>query len=276
MNPIFRAACVQLRTGLVVAENVAAASALIRDASAGGATFIATPEVTTLFEAESDRLFAKVCTEEEDPSLVAFSSLARELAVWLLIGSMPVRVAERQCANRSFLIDPSGEVRASYDKVHMFDVDLPNGETYRESRNYRRGERAVVTQLPWGKLGLSICYDLRFAHLYRLLAKAGAMFLTVPAAFTHTTGMAHWHVLLRARAIETGCFVIAPAQGGRHENGRQTFGHSLIVDPWGSILAEGGQDPGVIFADIDPGKVAEARGRIPSLQHDRPFNVSES
>jgi predicted amidohydrolase len=276
MNPIFRAACVQLRTGLDVAENVAAASALIRDASAGGATFIATPEVTTLFEAVSDRLFAKVCTEEEDPSLVAFSSLARELAVWLLIGSMPVRVAERQCANRSFLIDPSGAVRACYDKVHMFDVDLPNGETYRESRNYRRGERAVVTQLPWGKLGLSICYDLRFAHLYRLLAKAGAMFLTVPAAFTHTTGMAHWHVLLRARAIETGCFVIAPAQGGRHENGRQTFGHSLIVDPWGSILAEGGQDPGVIFADIDPGKVAEARGRIPSLQHDRPFNLSES
>jgi predicted amidohydrolase len=276
MNPIFRAACVQLRTGLDVAENVAAASALIRDASAGGATFIATPEVTTLFEAESDRLFAKVCTEEEDPSLVAFSSLARELAVWLLIGSMPVRVAERQCANRSFLIDPSGALRASYDKVHMFDVDLPNGETYRESRNYRRGERAVVTELPWGKLGLSICYDLRFAHLYRLLAKAGAMFLTVPAAFTHTTGMAHWHVLLRARAIETGCFVIAPAQGGRHENGRQTFGHSLIVDPWGSILAEGGQDPGVIFADIDPGKVAEARGRIPSLQHDRPFNLSES
>jgi predicted amidohydrolase len=276
MSPTFRAACVQLRTGLDVAENVAAASALIREASARGANFIATPEVTTLFEAESDRLFAKVSTEEDDPSLAAFSALAGELAVWLLIGSMPVRVAERQCANRSFLIDPSGRVRASYDKVHMFDVDLPNGETYRESRNYRRGERAVITQLPWGKLGLSICYDLRFSHLYRSLAKAGAMFLTVPAAFTHTTGMAHWHVLLRARAIETGCFVIAPAQGGRHENGRQTFGHSLIIDPWGSVLAEGGVDPGIIVADIDPVKVAEARGRIPSLLHDRPFSISES
>jgi predicted amidohydrolase len=219
-------------------------------------------------------LFAKVKPQDEDTALAAFRVLSEELGLWLLIGSLPIKIAERRCANRSFLIDPKGQVRATYDKIHMFDVDLPNGEVYRESRNYRPGEQAVVADLPWGKLGLSVCYDLRFPQLYRTLAKNGASFLTVPAAFTHTTGQAHWHVLQRARAIETGCFVIAPAQCGLHENGRRTFGHSLIVDPWGAIIGEGGDDPGVIVADIDPAKVTEARARVPALTHDRPFSFS--
>ncbi|MBL8781859.1 MAG: carbon-nitrogen hydrolase family protein [Alphaproteobacteria bacterium] len=274
MTGTFRAACVQMRTGLDVAANIAAAEKLIREAKLAGAAFVATPEMTSLFEAESDALFAKVRIEDDDAALKAFRRLAEELSLWLLIGSLPIKVGERQCANRQFLINAKGQVVAWYDKVHMFDVDLPGGETYRESRNYRRGERAVVADMPWGKLGLSVCYDLRFPHLYRTLAKAGASFLVIPAAFTHTTGQAHWHVLQRARAIETGCFVIAPAQGGKHENGRRTFGHSLIVDPWGEILAEGGEDPGIVVADIDPAKVTEARTRVPALTHDRPFTLS--
>ncbi len=274
MTGTFRAACVQMRTGLDVAANIAAAEKLIREAKQAGAAFVATPEMTSLFEAESDALFAKVRIEDDDTALKAFRRLAEELSLWLLIGSLPIKVGERQCANRQFLINPKGQVAAWYDKVHMFDVDLPGGETYRESRNYRRGERAVVADMPWGKLGLSVCYDLRFPQLYRALAKAGASFLVIPAAFTHTTGQAHWHVLQRARAIETGCFVIAPAQGGKHENGRRTFGHSLIVDPWGQVLAEGGEDPGIVVADIDPAKVTEARTRVPALTHDRPFTIS--
>jgi predicted amidohydrolase len=274
MSNVFRAACVQMRSGVDAATNVETATALIREAKGLGASFIATPEVTVLFEAESDRLFAKVHVEDEDPSLLALRNTAKELGVWLLIGSMAIKVGERQCANRSFLIGPDGAIRASYDKIHMFDVDLPNGEMYRESRNFRRGERAVVADMPWGRLGLSICYDLRFPQLYRALANAGASFLTIPAAFTHTTGKAHWHVLQRARAIETGCFVIAPAQGGIHPNGRHTYGHSLIVAPWGEILAEAGEDPCVITAEIDPAKVAEARQRIPALTHDRPISMS--
>ena len=263
-----------MRTGLDVAANIAAATALIREAKAKGAQFAATPEMTSLFEAESDALFSKVRTQDNDTALTAFRALAEELSLWLLIGSLPIQVAQRQCANRSFLIDPKGAIRATYDKIHMFDVDLPGGEVYRESRNYRPGERAFVASLPWGKVGMSVCYDLRFPHLYRTLAKSGASFLTIPAAFTYMTGQAHWHVLQRARAIETGCFVIAPAQGGKHENGRHTFGHSLIVDPWGNIIAEAGDAPGVIVADIDPNKVAEARSRVPALTHDREFKLA--
>ena len=274
MTGNFRAACVQMRTGLDIAANIVSASALIREARAKGAEFIATPEMTSLFEAESDALFAKTKPEADDAALQAFRALARDVGVWLLIGSLPIRVAERQCANRSFLIDPSGVVVARYDKIHMFDVDLPGGEVYRESRNYRPGETAILADLPWGKLGLTVCYDLRFPQLYRALAKAGASFISIPAAFTHTTGQSHWHVLQRARAIETGCFVIAPAQAGSHENRRRTFGHSLIIDPWGEVLAEGGEEPGVIVAEIDPAKVAEARVRVPALTHDRRFTLS--
>jgi deaminated glutathione amidase len=180
-----------------------------------------------------------------------------------------------RAANRSFLIDPRGEIIARYDKIHMFDVDLANGESYRESRNYRAGDIAVAIDLPWGRLGLTVCYDLRFPALYRALAEAGCAFLAIPSAFTKQTGEAHWHVLNRARAIENGAFVLAAAQGGLHENGRETFGHSLVVDPWGRILAEGGTDPGVIFATIDPAEVAAARAKVPSLQHGRRFEVIE-
>jgi predicted amidohydrolase len=191
--------------------------------------------------------------------------------VWLLIGSLAIKVSDTKTANRSFLIDPKGRIAARYNKIHLFDVDLPSGETYRESNTVAGGGRAVLADLPWGKIGLTICYDLRFPQLYRALAQKGAFLLTVPSAFTETTGKAHWHVLLRARAIENGAFVIAPAQGGIHANGRATYGHSLIVAPWGEILAEAGTEPGIIVADIDPARVADARGRVPNLRHDRPF-----
>ena len=265
----FRAACVQLRCGRSVAENIDAAERLVREAAAGGAEYVLTPEQTASMELDREILFSSIAAEEVDPTLARFRPLARELGIWLHIGSVAVKVAEDRAANRAFVIGPDGEVRARYDKIHMFDVDLPDGEHYRESKTFRPGSRAVVCDLPWGRLGLSICYDLRFAYLYRKLAHGGAVMLTAPAAFTRQTGEAHWHVLLRARAIETGCFMLAAAQGGHHENGRDTFGHSLIIDPWGRILAEAGTDPGVIFADIDLGLVAEARGRIPALNHDR-------
>jgi predicted amidohydrolase len=267
----FKAACVQLCAGREPARNVEFARDLIRQAAAKGADFVITPEQTSLMELSSKALFGHVVTQDEDPGLKTFRALAAELEIWLLVGSLAIKLTADKVANRSFLIDPKGSITATYDKIHMFDVDLPGGESYRESKNYRPGGRAVVADLPWGRIGLSICYDLRFAALYRALAKAGADFLTVPSAFTKTSGEAHWHVLQRARAIENGCYVLSPAQGGHHENGRDTFGHSMIVSPWGEILAEAGTEPGVIMADIDPGEVGKARARIPALDHDRSF-----
>lgn len=267
----FLAACVQLRSGREIAPNIDAAVALIAKAADNGAQFIATPENTSLMEAKRELLFEKTKPESEDLALAALRAVAREKKVWLLIGSLPIRIAAEKLANRSFLIAPDGNVAVRYDKIHMFDVDLGNGESYRESRNFEPGAQAVTADLPWGRLGMTVCYDLRFPHLYRALAHAGARFLTVPSAFTKPTGEAHWHVLLRARAIETGSFVFAPAQGGLHENGRETFGHSLIVAPWGEIVAEAGIEPGIVMAEIDPAKVDEARGKVPSLQHDRAF-----
>jgi deaminated glutathione amidase len=201
--------------------------------------------------------------------------VARKLSIYIHIGSLAVRASPEKAANRAFLIDRKGDIAARYDKIHMFDVDLANGESYRESNSYRPGELGVVADLPWGRLGLSVCYDLRFPALYRALAEAGASFLAIPSAFTKQTGEAHWHVLMRARAIENGCFVFAAAQGGKHEHGRETYGHSLVVDPWGKIIAEGGTEPGVIFAEIDPAQVAVARGRVPSLLHGRRFEMVE-
>ena len=265
----FKAACVQLRSSDDVAENIRDASALIREAQGQGAQFIATPENTTLMAPDGGAKLEKSFPEDADPALPAFRALAEELGVWLLIGSLAIKVSESKTANRSFLIDPKGRIASRYDKIHLFDVDLPSGEKYRESNTVAGGSKAVLADLPWGKIGLTICYDLRFPQLYRALAQKGASILTVPSAFTETTGKAHWHVLLRARAIENGAFVIAPAQGGTHANGRKTYGHSLIIAPWGEILAEGGTDPGVIVADIDLGAVAEARARIPALQHDK-------
>jgi deaminated glutathione amidase len=275
-SDMFKAACVQLRTGRSMAENIAATSALIREAAENGADLIMTPEMTSLMELGRTDLFAQIKPQDKDPALEAFRALAAELGRWLLVGSLAIRTSEAKAANRSFLIAPDGSIAASYDKLHMFDVDLAGGETYRESASYSAGSEAVTADLPWGRLGLTVCYDLRFPQLYRSLARQGACFLAIPSAFTRKTGEAHWHVLVRARAIENGCFVFAPAQGGTHENGRETFGHSLIVSPWGEILAEAGTEPGVIYADVDPAAVDQARQRIPSLQHDRVFSVRDA
>jgi predicted amidohydrolase len=231
--------------------------------------------MTNIMEVSREKLFATIVPEENDASLATFRELARKLSIHLHIGSLAVKATVDKAANRGFLIDPRGEIVARYDKIHMFDVDLANGESYRESRSYRPGELAVVHDLPWGRLGLTVCYDLRFPALYRALAEAGASFLAIPSAFTQQTGEAHWHVLMRARAIENGCYVFAAAQAGKHENGRETFGHSLVVDPWGRIVAEGGTEPGVVMAEIDPAAIASARARVPSLQHGRRFEVIE-
>jgi predicted amidohydrolase len=272
----FRVALVQMCTGRDVERNLSDAGDLVREAARQGARYIQTPEITTLMEMEREALFAAIRPEEANPAIAHFATLARELGIWLHIGSMAILLGSGRIANRSLLFSPEGQIAARFDKIHMFDVELPGGESYRESKNYQAGTAAVLADLPWGVLGLTVCYDLRFPHLYRALAKAGADFLAIPSAFTRKTGEAHWHVLLRARAIETGCFVFAAAQAGRHESGRETYGHSLIVNPWGEVLAEAGVEPGVIVADIDPGQVATARQRIPSLQHDRPFEVSHS
>ena len=272
----FRVGLVQMCSGRDVARNVADASALIREAAAGGAAYVQTPEVTTLMELERARLFAETHPEPGNPSLAAFSALAAELRIFLHVGSMGILLDDGRIANRSYLIGPDGAVAARYDKIHMFDVDLPGGESYKESRNYEPGTKAVVAELPWGGLGLTICYDLRFPYLHRALAQAGARFISAPAAFTKTTGEAHWHILQRARAIESQCFVLAAAQGGVHEHGRETYGHSLVVAPWGEVIAEGGIHPSVIFADVETNRVDDARSRVPSLRHDRPFEIERA
>lgn len=271
----FKAAMIQMRSGLQPGANVDAAVRYIGDAKSAGAEYVLTPEMTNILAANREQLFAAVVEEEADASLAMLREVARKLGIYVHIGSLAIKISPDRAANRSFLIDPKGDILARYDKIHMFDVDLADGESYRESRNYRPGELAVLADLPWGRLGLTVCYDLRFPALYRALAEAGAIMLAIPSAFTKQTGEAHWHVLIRSRAIENGCFVFAAAQGGRHENRRDTFGHSLIVDPWGRIIAEGGTEPGVIVAEINPAEVANARARIPSLQHGRRFEIVE-
>jgi predicted amidohydrolase len=271
----FKAAMIQMRSGLQPGVNIDAAVRYIGDAKSAGAEYVLTPEMTNILAANREQLFAVVVEEGADASLATLREVARKLGIYVHVGSLAIRVSPDRAANRSFLIDPKGDILARYDKIHMFDVDLAGGESYRESRNYRPGELAVLADLPWGRLGLTVCYDLRFPALYRALAEAGATMLAIPSAFTKQTGEAHWHVLVRGRAIENGCFVFAAAQGGRHENGRDTFGHSLIVDPWGRIIAEGGTEPGVIVAEINPAEVASARARIPSLQHGRRFEIVE-
>lgn len=272
----FNAAMVQMRTGLLPEHSLVQGTALIREAAAAGADYVQTPEVSNMMQLNRTELFKHLATEENDASLKAYRALAAELNIHLHVGSLAVLATPDRAANRSFLIGPDGNVLASYDKIHMFDIDLPNGESYRESANYQPGETAVISDLPWGRIGLTICYDVRFPALYRALAESGASFLTVPSAFTQKTGEAHWHILLRARAIENGCFVFAAAQGGVHENKRATYGHSLIIDPWGKVLAEAtGAEPGIIMARIDPAKVTEARASVPSLQHGRRFSVTD-
>ena len=271
----FKAAMIQMRSGLKPALNIDDAVRLISEAKSAGADYVLTPEMTNILAAKREQLFDVIVAEEADPSLATLRELARQLGIHIHIGSLAIRLSADRAANRSFLVDPRGNIAARYDKIHMFDVDLANGESYRESRNYRPGELAVLADLPWGRLGLTICYDLRFPALYRALAEAGATMLAIPSAFTKQTGEAHWHVLVRSRAIENGSFVFAAAQGGKHENGRDTYGHSLIVDPWGRIIAEGCTESGVVMAEIDPAEVANARARIPSLQHGRRFEIVE-
>jgi predicted amidohydrolase len=271
----FKAAMIQMRSGLKPGANIDDAVRMIGEAKSAGADYVLTPEMTNILAAKREQIFAAVVEEEVDASLATLREVARKLGIYIHIGSLAIKISPDRAANRSFLVDPKGDIAARYDKIHMFDVDLADGESYRESRNYRPGELAVLADLPWGRLGLTVCYDLRFPALYRALAEAGATMLAIPSAFTKQTGEAHWHVLIRTRAIENGCFVFAAAQGGKHENGRETFGHSLIVDPWGRILAEGGIAPGVVMAEIDPAEVVNARARIPSLQHGRRFEIIE-
>jgi predicted amidohydrolase len=271
----FKVGLIQMRSGLEPQQNLAAALTLIDDAKSSGADYVLTPEMTNILALKRDHLFSKIVAEDQDATLATLREVARQLGIYVHIGSLAIKASPEKAANRSFLIDRKGDVAARYDKIHMFDVDLGSGESYRESNNYRAGELAVVADLPWGRLGLTVCYDLRFPALYRALAETGASFLAIPSAFTKQTGEAHWHVLQRARAIENGCFVFAAAQGGRHENGRETYGHSLVVDPWGRIVAEGGIEPGVVMAEVDPAEVAAARAKIPSLHHGRRFELVE-
>jgi deaminated glutathione amidase len=274
----FTAACIQHTAGPDPEPNLRIVGELVRRARDAGAELIMTAEASNLIESGRRRR-DKAKPEADDPFLAGMRALASELGVWLLLGSLVIDPAgepgadpgEERLANRSLLLDSTSGVVARYDKIHMFDIDLPDGESYRESNAYRPGRDTVVAETPWGRLGMSVCYDVRFPHLYRALAQAGADFLTVPSVFTVPTGRAHWHVLLRARAIENGCFVFAPAQWGEHAGGRRSYGHSLIVDPWGEVLADGGEETGIVTARIDPARIAEARGAVPSLTHDRAF-----
>lgn len=272
-----RAGLVQLTVGSDPVANLPQTVAFVRQAAAGGANFVLTPECTNGLSSNRDHQRSVFHREADDPTLAALRAEAANAGIWLLVGSLGLKTddADGRFANRSFLIAPDGSVCARYDKIHMFDVNVSATEVYRESAGYRPGGQAVLADTAIGKIGMTVCYDLRFGHLYRRLAQAGAQILTVPAAFNHITGAAHWEVLLRARAIETGCFVLAPAQTGFHPEtsgkGRHTHGHSLVIAPWGQILADGGDLPGVTFADIDLDLVAAARGRIPSLGHDRPI-----
>ena len=272
----FTAAMVQMRTGLLPGPSLEQGTELVRKAAAQGADYVQTPEVSNMMQFNRAALFENLASEEDDLSLKAYRALAAELKIHLHVGSLALRATPEKAVNRSFLIGPDGVVIASYDKIHMFDIDLPGGESYRESANYQPGETAVISDLPWGRIGLTICYDVRFPALYRALAESGAAFLAIPAAFTKKTGEAHWHTLLRARAIENGAFVFAAAQAGLHENKRETFGHSLIIDPWGAVLAEGDVETGIIMAKIDPAKVETARKTVPSLQHGRRFGVLDT
>jgi predicted amidohydrolase len=273
---IFKAACVQLNSGNDMTANLRAAGGGVRAAAEQGAQLIMLPEYAALLDGSGRVMRENSYPEDQHPALPVFQALARETQAWLLVGSITVKIDNESMANRSYLLSSDGTIVARYDKIHMFDVTLPSGKVIRESSAYRSGARAVVAQTPWGTLGMTVCYDLRFPHLYRALAKAGAMFLAVPSSFQRETGVAHWHTLLRARAIENLSYVFAPAMCGDHPGNRSTYGHSLIVDPWGKILAELGTEPGVAIADINADEVMRVRGMLPSLEHDRGFTAPQA
>jgi deaminated glutathione amidase len=269
-----KVAAVQMRSGTDMARNVEEFERLVRAAAGAGAAYVQTPEMTGLLVRDKAALMAAIAAEDRDPVVAKASLLARELGIHLHVGSTAIAREDGKVANRAFLFAPSGDLIATYDKIHMFDVDLDHGESWRESATYEPGRATKVVDLPFARLGMSVCYDLRFPQLFRAQAMAGADILTVPAAFTRQTGQAHWHVLIRARAIENGAFVIAAAQGGLHEDGRETFGHSIIVDPWGRVVAEAdGDEPGIVTAEIDISAVAEARRKVPNLRNARDFEV---
>jgi predicted amidohydrolase len=275
MSSRFVAACIQNSADVELAPSLDHCERLIRQAAAENARLICLPEYFASLDVVNDLLVSRALPEQGHPALERCRRLAAELGVWLLLGSLGIETRGGKMLNRSYLLDDRGAIVARYDKIHLFDVRLPGGEDYTESATVAPGEAAVVAPTPWGPLGLSICYDLRFPQLYHALAQAGALYLATPAAFTRTTGEAHWHILQRARAIETGCYVIAPCQTGTHVGGRASYGHSLIVDPWGRVLADGGDDVGFVTAVIDPAEVAAARSRIPALKHARAFRPPE-
>ncbi|HXF67680.1 MAG TPA: carbon-nitrogen hydrolase family protein [Burkholderiales bacterium] len=272
MSRSLRIACLQLSSGNDFAANLAALQGMAREAAAGGARFVFAPEYCLMLDGSGRVMRERALAPDGEPALSALRALARELGVWLLAGSLTLRSDDGRLWNRSLLFSAEGRVAASYDKIHMFDATLPSGRTIRESSAYRPGDRAVIADTPWGGLGMTVCYDLRFPQLYRALARGGAVLLCVPSSFQRETGRAHWHALLRARAIENAAFVIAPAQCGDHPGERMSYGHSLVVDPWGEVLADAGEAPGVVYADLDLGRVERVRAMLPSLAHDRPFS----
>lgn len=264
-------ACIQVNTGNDLPANLSTVTAMVREAATNGAKFVLTPEYTLMMDGSGRVMRAHALPADGGAPLTQLCALAKELSVWLLIGSLTLRTDEERIANRSFLINDGGEIVSTYDKIYMFDVTLPDGKRIRESSAYRPGDKAVVVETQWGKLGMTICYDLRFPALFRTLAQAGAQIITVPSSFQRQTGKAHWQVLLQARAIENGCYIVAPAMCGDHAGNRQTFGHSLVVNPWGEVVADGGEAPGITYAEIDLARVAKVRAMIPSLTHDRAY-----
>ncbi len=274
MKNTFKVACIQTSSGANVQDNLDSAWDIVRKARDAGADLIALPEAANVMASDKVTLNLKTEPEENNHALLAFQDMAHKTGAWVLVGSLLVDMPDTdKMSNRSYLLDDKGAICARYDKIHMFDVELGGAENHMESDCYNAGDKLVLAKTPWGQLGMTICYDLRFAYLYRALGHAGAQMLSIPSAFTQVSGRAHWHVLQRARAIETGCYVIAPAQCGDHPGNRKTYGHSLIVDPWGEVIADGGEDIGFIIADIDLTKVDEARSKIPSIRHDRDFEL---
>ncbi len=273
MTSPFRIACLQINTGNDLAANLATLSDMVAEAARGGARFVLTPEYSLMMDGSGRVMRERALPEDGGEPLAQLRALAREQQIWLLLGSLTLKTGDERIANRSLLIADDGRVVAAYDKIHMFDVTLPDGKVIRESSSYRPGERAVVAPTPWGSSGMTVCYDLRFPHLFRALAQQGAQFIAVPSSFQRQTGKVHWHALLKARAIENACYIFAPAMCGEHAGNRQTYGHALIVDPWGEVLADGGEAPGIVYADIDPARVAKIRSMMPSLEHDRPYVI---